>query len=288
MERTFLNEHLRGLFGERVQRIPLDAGLICPNRAGSSGCIFCGENGSAASWIQKDMGIKEQLEKGAKIAVRRYKSKKFIAYFQAFTSTAANIDVLDKLYSQALAFPGVVGMAISTRPDCLGPDVLDLLNEYNKKTYLWVELGCQSMHDKSLKWMNRGHKASDFIDAVSKLKALSIQSVGHIIFGIPVETKEDMLSSFSKFIATGVNGYKIHALHIIKGTQLEALYNKEKFDLLSMDDYIELVKQAIIMTPKDVVIHRLTAEAEPGRLVGPMWVTKKNEILRRIIGELGL
>lgn len=288
MERIFLNEHLRKRFGERVQRIPLDAGLVCPNRKASSGCIFCGENGSAASWIYKGMSIKDQFEKGAKIAVRRYRSKKFIAYFQAFTSTAGDIETLDRLYSQVLSYPGVVGMAVSTRPDCLGPDVLDLLAEYNKKTYLWVELGCQSMNDKSLEWMNRGHKVSDFIEAVSKLTALSIESVGHIIFGIPIETKEETLSSFSRFLATGVNGYKVHALHIIKGTELERLYNKEKFELLSMDEYIGLVKEAVMMTPRDVVIHRITAETDPDRLIAPMWVTRKNEILRRVLGELGL
>ena len=227
-----LNEYLRGLFGERVQRIPLDAGFICPNRKDLTGCIFCDDTGSAASWITKGMSIRAQLEKGASIARRRYKSKKFIAYFQAYTSTAAPIGTLEKIYNEALDYDGVVGLAISTRPDCVGEEVVRLLKELSKRTYLWVELGAQSMSEKSLKWMNRGHDVQVFKDAVKRLSKENIEVVGHIIFGLPTETKQEMLSSFKELISTGIKGYKIHALHIIKGTQLARLYEKEPFDLL--------------------------------------------------------
>ncbi len=284
MKPLLLNEYLRGLFGERVQRIPLDTGFLCPNRKDHSGCIFCDDTGSAASWISKGMGIKEQFEKGAGIARRRYKSKKFIAYFQAYTSTAAPVDVLERMYNDILANEGVVGLAISTRPDCVGEDVVRLLKELSQKTHLWVELGAQSMNEKSLKWMQRGHDTSVFRDAVKRLIEQDIEVVGHIIFGLPTETKQEMLLSFNDFIASGIKGYKIHALHIIKGTELARIYNESPFDLLSMDEYIELVRTALSMTPPDMVVHRLTGEVTADRLVAPSWVLKKDEILRRILG----
>ena len=283
MKHLMLNEHLRGLFGERVQRIPLDAGFTCPNRKDLTGCIFCDDTGSAASWIAKGMSIRDQFEKGADIARRRYKSKKFIAYFQAYTSTAAPIEVLEKMYSDILGYEGVVGLAISTRPDCVGEDVIKLLKELSKRTYLWVELGAQSMHEKSLKWMNRGHDVSVFKDAVARLSSQKIEVVGHIIFGLPTETKQEMLSSFKEFISTGLQGYKIHALHIIKGTELGRMYEKQPFDLLSMDEYIELVRDALRITPPDMVVHRLTGEVTADKLIAPLWVLKKDEILRRIL-----
>lgn len=283
MKHLLLNEYLRGLFGERVQRIPLDAGFICPNRKDLTGCVFCDDTGSAASWIAKGMSIREQLEKGAGIARRRYKSKKFIGYFQAYTSTAAPANVLERIYNEVLGYEGVVGLAISTRPDCVGEDVVKLLKELGKKTYIWVELGAQSMHEKSLKWMNRGHDVSVFKDAVKRLSRENIDVVGHIIFGLPTETKQEMLSSFKEFISTGIKGYKIHALHIIKGTELGRMYQRAPFDLLSMDEYIELVRVALRITPPDMVIHRLTGEVTADRLIAPLWVLKKDEILRRIL-----
>lgn len=288
MKRLFLNQHLRNRFGERVQRIPIDTGSLCPNRVNGHGCIFCDPSGSAASWIRPGMSIQDQLKRGSGIAVRRYKSKKFIAYFQAFTSTASSVQELDRIYKQVLEFPGMVGMAISTRPDCISDEVFDLIKEYSSKTYVWMELGAQSMIDDSLDWINRGHKAEVFSSMVKKFKKAGIETVGHIIFGLPVETKAQTMASFKDFLSTGVDGYKIHALHIIKDTELHKMYLKKPFDLLTMDEYIELVKEAVSITPENIVIHRLTAETEPSRLIAPLWVTQKNEILRRIIGDLGL
>ena len=231
MKHLTLNEHLRNLFGERVQRIPIDAGLTCPNRENGSGCVFCDDAGSASSWLYKGMSIKEQFEKGAGIARRRYKAKKYIAYFQAYTSTAASIQTLEEMYEEVLGYEGVVGLAISTRPDYVGKDVLDLLQSLSKKTRLWVELGAQSMHDKSLAWMKRGHNSATFKDAVSRMVQRDIEVVGHIIFGLPTETKLEIIDSFKEFIGTGIKGYKIHALHIIKGTQLAKMYEEPPFDL---------------------------------------------------------
>ena len=283
MKRLTLVEHLRDIFGERVQRIPLDMGCGCPNREGEAGCVFCDDAGSAAPWIYKGMSIKEQFDKGVRIAKRRYKASKFIAYFQAYTATAAPVKDLEAVFNEVLGFDGVVGIAISTRPDCVGDDIVGLLDRLNKRTMLWVELGAQSMNDKSLEWMKRGHGKGSFKDAVSRLSKRNIKTVGHIIFGLPTETKEEMLSSFKEFIATGISGYKIHALHIIKGTELHRMYEEAPFKLLTMEEYIEVVREAIRLTPEGVVIHRLTGEVTEDRLVAPLWVRNKDEILRRVL-----
>jgi len=282
MKHLTLNEHLRNIFGERVQRIPIDAGLTRPNRENGSGCIFCDDAGSASTWLYKGMSIKEQFDKGAGIAQRRYKSKKYIAYFQAYTSTAAPIQALEAMYNEVLGYDGVVGIAISTRPDYVGKEVIDLLEPLSKRTKLWVELGAQSMHDKSLEWMKRGHNSAVFKDAVKRLVQRDIEVIGHIIFGLPTETKQEMLDSFKEFISTGIQGYKIHALHIIKGTELAKMYERTPFDLLTMEEYISLVREALRLTPKDMVVHRLTGEVTVDRLVAPLWVLKKDELLRRI------
>ncbi|MCX6111731.1 MAG: TIGR01212 family radical SAM protein [Proteobacteria bacterium] len=283
MKHILLNAHLRSKFGERVQRIPLDPGFNCPNRiSGNNGCIFCDETGSAAPWIKKGMSITEQLVKGSQLMGGRYKAKKYIAYFQAFTTTNASPDKLERIYEEALSFPGVIGLAVSTRPDALPDDVIKVLEKYSRKTYLWVELGAQSMNDKSLEWMGRGHSSKVFTQAVRRLKDKDVEVIGHIIFGLPTETEQEMLDSFGQFIDTGIDGYKIHALHIIKNTPLARLYEAQPLKLIQMDEYIDLVRRAINMTPQKMVIHSLTGEVDEKRLVAPKWVLKKDEILRRI------
>lgn len=287
MEKKYLtlSAHLRSKFGERVQRIPLDPGFSCPNRLygrGSAGCIYCDLKGSAASWLRPEMNLAQQFERGRAVALNRYHAKKYIAYFQSYTTTNASVEELSRIYNEAIAFTGVVGLAISTRPDCISDEVLELLSELSKKTFLWVELGAQSMHDKSLEWIKRGHKAIDFKNAVARLKSKNIEVLGHIIFGLPCETVEETLSSYKEFLDTGIDGVKIHALHIIKGTELADMYEKEKFKLLSVDEYIELVRKALAITPENIVIHRVTGEVTEDRLVAPHWILDKNEIRRRI------
>jgi len=282
MKHLTLNEHLRNLFGERVQRIPIDAGLTCPNRKNGSGCIFCDDTGSASTWLYKGMSIKEQFNKGEGIAQRRYKAKKYIVYFQAYTSTAAPIQSLKNMYEEVLSYDGVVGVAVSTRPDYVGEEVVELLGTLNKRTKLWVELGAQSMNDKSLEWMKRGHNSTVFKDAVKRLVQKDIEVVGHVIFGLPTETKQEILESFKEFLSTGIKGYKIHALHIIKGTELARMHELTPFDLLTMEEYIDLVREALRLTPQEMVVHRVTGEVTVDRLVAPLWVLKKDELLRRI------
>lgn len=286
MKHLLLNEHLRNRFGERVQRIPIDPGFACPNRGKDlkGGCIFCDDSGSAAPWISKGQSIEEQIKLGTEIALRRYGAKKYIAYFQAFTATFAAPATLDFIYRKALSCPGVVGLAVSTRPDCIPDDVLEVLSVLSKETYLWLELGAQSMLEKSLKWMNRGHDPEVFKDAVKRSKQIGLEVIGHIIFGLPTESEEEMLKSFKLFLDTGIDGYKIHALHIIKGTILEELYRADPFRLMSREEYIRVVKKALDMTPEEKIIHRLTGEVSKDRLFMPEWVLKKDEILRGILG----
>lgn len=285
MKHLLLNEHLRNKFGERVQRIPIDPGFGCPNRGADlkGACIFCDDSGSAAPWISKGQSIEEQIRLGTEIAYRRYGAKKYIVYFQAFTGTFASPEILNRMYRKALSYPGVVGLAVSTRPDCISDDVLDIFEDISKDTYLWVELGAQSMLDKSLKWMNRGHSPEVFEDAVRRSKQKGIEVIGHIIFGLPTESEKEMLSSFKLFLDTGIDGYKIHALHIIKGTKLEELYRSDPFRLMSMDEYIRVVRQALDMSPQGKIIHRLTGEVPKDRLFLPEWVLKKDEVLRGIL-----
>ncbi|MBN1114710.1 MAG: TIGR01212 family radical SAM protein [Oligoflexia bacterium] len=280
---VFLKDHLKKLFGERVQRIPLDPGFTCPNRRDGEGCIFCDRYGSAAPWIKPGMSIEAQLEKGADFALKRYNAKKFIAYFQAFTTTNADAGTLRQMYEKALLAKGVVGMAVSTRPDVLDDGIVELLKEFSEKTYLWIELGAQSMNKKSLEWMNRGHDPGVFAAAVKKIKQAGIEVIGHIIFGLPVEDENETLDSFRSFLDTGIDGYKIHALHIIRDTPLERLHKRDPFRLQTMDEYVGLVRKALRITPHGKVIHRLTGEAPADRLVAPLWVLEKEKVLRRIL-----
>ena len=286
MKPILLGQYLKNRFGERVQRIPLDPGFSCPNRVGvDGGCVYCDEMGSAAPWIEKGMSIEKQLEIGANIAFKRYGAKKYVAYFQAFTTTFADIKVLESMYEKAVSFPGVVGMAVSTRPDVLSDEVLELLKKYSNRTYLWVELGAQSMLDKSLEWMKRGHNSECFKSAAKRLKDLGIELVGHLIFGLPTESRQDTLRSFKLFLDTNVDGFKIHMLHVIKGTELERMYNENPFSLISMEDYVDLVKAALDMTPEGKIIHRLTSDVARERLVAPDWILRKNEILKAILSN---
>jgi radical SAM protein (TIGR01212 family) len=264
MKHILLNEHLRSKFGERVQRIPLDPGFNCPNRdVPGGGCIFCDDVGSAAPWIKKGMSITEQLKRGSGIA-------------------NARPEELERIYEEALSFDGVVGIAVSTRPDALPDDVVSVLERFSRRTYVWVEIGAQSMLEKSLEWMKRGHTPDEFRKAVRKIRDNGMDVVGHVIFGLPTETREETLGSFKLFLDTGINGYKIHALHIIKGTAMAKLYEQEPFKLLELEEYIDLVRSAVAMTPRDVVIHRVTGEVEEGRLIAPAWILKKNDIIRRV------
>ena len=280
-----LNYFLRNKFGEKVFKISLDGGFSCPNRDGTisnGGCIFCSESGSGDYAGDKRLSLHKQFEDIKEMMAKKWKSQKYIAYFQAYTNTYAPVEELREKYYKAINEEGVVGLAIATRPDCLPEAVLDLLEEINKKVYVWVELGLQTVSDKTAKVINRGYKLNAFEDAIRDLKARNIDFVVHSILGLPGESKEDILDTIKYISHTKAKGIKFHLLHLMKETPLMEFYENGKLEFLSMEDYIELVCKGISLLPQDMVVHRLTGDAPRSLLVGPMWSLKKWEVLNSI------
>ena len=280
-----LNYFLRNKFGEKVYKISLDAGFSCPNRDGKiskGGCIFCSERGSGDFAGDRNFSIHKQFENIKEMMHKKWKKGKYIAYFQAYTNTYAPVEVLRQKYTEALNEEDVVALAIATRPDCLEDDVLDLLEEINKEYYVWIELGLQTTNDESAKLINRGYTLDVFEDAIRRLKEKNIDFVVHTIFGLPGESKEDMLKTVDYVAHCGAKGIKFHLLHLMKGTPLVKLYENGKLIFMDQDDYIDAICKAVAMLPQDMVVHRLTGDAPRNLLIGPMWSLKKWEVLNAI------
>jgi len=279
-----LNSHLRERFGCRVQRIALDAGLTCPNRdgtKGTGGCIYCNSRGSGTG-LSATLSITQQLQRGKERLARRYKAKKFIAYFQSFSNTYAPVEKLRSLYREALSVEDIVGLAIGTRPDCVPPEVLDLLEELNKKTYLWVEYGLQSIHEATLKRINRGHTVEDFLRAVEETRKRNIEVVVHVILGLPGEGKREMLETARALSALDIQGVKLHLLYVVQGTPLARLYQAGKYRCLTREEYVDIVCEFLALLPPHVVIHRLTGDPHPHELLAPAWALEKQTNIKAI------
>ncbi len=284
-----LNYFLREKFGGKVFKISLDGGFSCPNRDGTiskGGCIFCSERGSGDFAGERCFSITKQFEDIKNMMNKKWKDGKYIAYFQAYTNTYAPVEVLKRKYDEAIDQKDVVSLAIATRPDCIGAEILDLLEEYSKKVYTWVELGLQTSNDTTAKLINRGYKLEVFEEAVSGLSQRGIDVVAHVILGLPGETKEDMIDTIKYLAKLPIKGIKLHLLHVMENTTLEELYNNGKLKLLEKDEYIDLICEAITLLPQDIVVHRLTGDAPRALLVGPMWSLKKWEILNAIDDKL--
>ena len=280
-----LNYFLRNKFNEKVFKISLDGGFSCPNRDGTiskGGCLFCSESGSGDYAGNRVLSIGKQFCDIKEMMNKKWKEGKYIAYFQAFTNTYAPVDELRKKYKEAIKQEGVVALAIATRPDCLGEDVLDLLEEINKDVYVWVELGLQTVSDETARKINRGYKLDVYEDAIYRLKKRNIDFVTHCIFGLPGETKDDMLNTVKYISKTGSKGIKFHLLHLMKNTPMVKLYERGELEFLSQDDYIDLICKGISMIPEEMVVHRLTGDAPRDLLIGPMWSLKKWEVLNAI------
>lgn len=280
---------LKRRFGCKVQRISVDAGFTCPNRDGTldtEGCIFCGGNGSGSLGIRRELSVTAQIEDGREVMVRKYRAEKFIAYFQAFSTTHAPVATLRPLYHEALAVPGVAGLIVATRPDCLPDDVLDYLSELSRQTYLWLEIGLQSIHDKSLTFINRRHDYACFVAAVERAKARKVRVCTHVILGLPGETRAEMLAMAGELNRLGVDGVKLHLLHVMKGTRLAELYDKGDVEMLGRDEYAGLVCDFLELLDPRILIHRLTGDGGHDNLVAPLWSLKKFELLNLIDGEL--
>jgi radical SAM protein (TIGR01212 family) len=284
-----LNYFLREKFGEKVFKISLDAGFSCPNRDGtisSGGCVFCSERGSGDFAGNRCFSITKQFEDIKEMMSKKWKSGKYIAYFQAYTNTYADINILRDKYEEAALQGGVVALAIATRPDCLSEEVLDLIEEFNDRVYTWVELGLQTVHDNTAKLINRGYPLPVFEEALENLNSRGIDVVVHVIFGLPGETEEQMLETVDYIAHKKIKGVKFHLLHIMKNTPLEVLYNKGMAKFLEQEQYVDLICRSIAMLPSEIVIHRLTGDAPRNLLIGPVWSLKKWEILNAIDREL--
>ncbi|MEA3436092.1 MAG: TIGR01212 family radical SAM protein [Thermodesulfobacteriota bacterium] len=280
-----LNSYFRSIFGCRVQKITIDAGLSCPNRDGkisTGGCIYCNTRGSGTGAHAKGHSVTDQILAGKTALLRRYKAKKFIAYFQSFTNTYAPVDILEKLYEEALAIEGVVGLSIGTRPDCVDEPVLKLIESYAKTHLIWIEYGLQSIHDTSLALINRGHDFQCFKDAVDATLNRGIKICAHVILGLPEEKRSHMIETAKTIAKMGIDGIKIHLLYVIKGTRLEKLYRQGTYKCLEQQQYVDLVCDFLERVPGDMVIQRLTGDPHPEELVAPQWSVKKAQTLSMI------
>lgn len=285
MEYLSFNKYLKDKFGQKVYKISLDGGFTCPNRdgkTGTRGCIFCSKGGSGDFAENREMSITEQIESGKKKVEKKIKSGKYIAYFQAFTNTYAPVETLRQKYEEAINHPDIVALSIATRPDCLGDDVLRLLDEMNKIKPVFVELGLQTIHQKSVKYIRRGYDLSVYDKAVMDLKKIGVNVVVHVILGLPNESENDMLETVKYVCESGANGIKLQLLHVIDGTDLAKDYEKGLFKTLEFNEYVNLIVKCVEIIPNDIVIHRLAGDGAKKDLIAPLWSADKKRVLNAI------
>ncbi|HON58871.1 MAG TPA: TIGR01212 family radical SAM protein [Smithella sp.] len=282
-----LKSYWRNLFGCNVHKLQIDAGFTCPNRDGSvsvGGCIYCDGRGSKLRQKGPLPSVTEQIESGKKYYERQ--AAKFVGYFQTFTNTYASVEKLRALYDEALAQKDIIGLSIGTRPDCVGHDVVELLRGYAGKYHVWVELGLQSIHDKTLKFINRGHDFQRFVDAVYALSGKNINICTHIIIGLPGESDKDVLSTAKAIANLPLQGIKIHSLLALEGTALGEMYKKGDIQMLSKERYVSLVADVLEILPPEMVIQRLTADGYRDIFLAPQWAMNKLDVLNAINREL--
>ena len=284
-----LNDFLKEKFNEKIYKVSLDGGFTCPNRDGKvsrGGCIFCSENGSGDFTATKLKSIHAQIEEQIDLVSKKYKGDKYIAYFQNFTNTYAEVSYLRKIYEEALSHEKIVGLAIATRPDCLEDDVLELLAELNKKTFLWVELGLQTVNDDVAKYFNRAYETGIYQEASEKLNKLNIKFVTHIIIGLPKEEEDDYLKTAIFAQNCGTWGVKLHLMYVVKNTPLEKLYLNGDLKVNTKEEYVEKVVNVLENISSEIVVHRLTGDGDRETLVAPLWSIKKIDVLNSIHKEL--
>ena len=280
-----LNQYLRQTFGEKVFKISLDGGFTCPNRDGTvayGGCSFCSDVGAGEFIDRRCAPLEVQFHDFKEKMHQKWSCGKYIAYFQAFTNTHAPLAVLKERFEPILKEPGVVGIAIGTRPDCLPEDVLDYLAELNQRSHLWVELGLQTIHDDTALAFNRGYDFSVYLDSLNALEKRNIRVCTHMINGLPGESYEDMMQTAKTIAALPVWGVKIHLLHLLRGTALVPLHEAGKLNFLEREEYVRLVCDQLEILGPTVVVHRLTGDGPRDKIIGPMWSIKKWETLNAI------
>jgi hypothetical protein len=280
-----LNTYFHQRFGQRVHKLTVDAGLTCPNRdgrVGRGGCIYCNARGSGTGAHMRGLSITQQLEASKAAVSRRFKAKKFLAYFQSFSNTYASLEKLKSLYDEALAVSDIVGLAIGTRPDCINPGVLELLQTYARDHLVWVEYGLQSAHDSTLALINRGHDSACFKAAVAATADRGIQICAHIILGLPGEIRAQMQATADFLTGLPIDGIKLHLLYVARKTRLDDLYARGAYQCLEQKEYVDLVCDVLERLPPAVVIQRLTGDPHKNELVAPLWALQKAETLDMI------
>lgn len=280
-----LNTYLREKYGCKVYKLSLDAGLTCPNRdgtLGTEGCIFCSGHGSGEFAEHSCGSIAEQLRRAKQRVASKIKDGKYIAYFQSFTNTYGDPEYLRRIYTQAIAPEYIVGLSVATRPDCLPDEVVRLLCEINRIKPVTVELGLQTVHEKTARYIRRGYETPVFDRAVEKLRQAGIETVAHMIIGLPGETPEMIYETARHIGKVGVQGVKFHLLHIIEGTDLADAYRKGEVSVLSMEEYVGILEECIRLLPETVVIHRLTGDGAKNTLLAPQWSAGKKKVLNYI------
>lgn len=279
-----LNEYLKSTFGEKVYKISLNGGMTCPNRDGTidtRGCIFCSRGGSGEFAASAVLDIKNQIEQAKQRIKAKTDCRKFIAYFQPFTNTYASVEYLEKIFTQAIEGDEIVALSIATRPDCLGDDVLALLDRLNRIKSVWVELGLQTIHKQTSDYIRRGYELEVYDTAVRNLHRIGINVITHIILGLPNESKEMMLETV-KYVGERTDGVKLQLLHILKDTDLLDDYNAGKFKALTIEEYIDILCDCIEILPQNVIIHRITGDGDKKLLVAPLWSADKKNVLNSI------
>lgn len=284
-----LNDDLRERFGEKLYKLTLNGGCTCPNRdgtLGTRGCIFCSEGGSGEFAASPQLSIQEQIEDGKRRLAGKRPVKKYIAYFQAYTNTYAPVEHLRRVFTEAISCPEIAVLSIATRPDCLGEEVLELLEELNRRKPVWVELGLQTIHEKTASFIRRGYPLPIFDRAVKELEARGIEIIVHTILGLPGETADMMLDTMRYVNSTPAAGIKLQLLHILKHTDLADYYQHTGFHILTMNEYVDLVIRCLEVCRPDLVIHRLTGDGPKDLLIAPEWSQAKRQVLNTIQKEL--
>lgn len=280
-----LDHYLKNTFGEKVYRLSLNGGMTCPNRDGrldTRGCIFCSAGGSGDFAAAPELSVTEQIAQAKSRIAAKSDCRKYIAYFQAYTNTYAPVDELRRIFTEAIFHPDIVVLSIATRCDCLSDGVLDLLEELNHIKPVWIELGLQSIHDDTLKSIRSGFVLSQYEAAVFALHSRGIAVITHLILGLPEETREMMLASVSHVAGLPVQGVKLQLLHVLKGTDLGILYERNPFPLFTLEEYCDFITECIALLPPDMVIHRLTGDGPRSLLLAPLWSTDKKRVLNTI------
>lgn len=289
MKYTTLNSYLKNKFGCKVYKLAIDGGFTCPNRdgtLGTRGCIFCSRGGSGEFAESKEKSVTQQIDDGKKRVEKKIKDGKYIAYFQAFTNTYAPVCKLKSLYTEAINHPDIVALSIGTRPDCLGDDVLELLDEMNKIKPVFIELGLQTIHENTAQYIRRGYPLEVYDKAVDDLHKIGINVVTHLIIGLPGESEQDILQSV-EYVCKKTDGIKLQLLHILEGTDLADEYRECKVDVLSLEEYTSIIKHCVEIIPDNVVIHRLTGDGAKKDLIAPLWSADKKHVLNTINKAIG-